>query len=223
MICAVTANFTLGIILELMLGAVCVLFGALFDKLKKWIKIFVSAALAVVLAACVSVWLYGIHDTADGSENVLIVLGAGVHGKTPTLPLQERLDAAAEYLAENMDVVAVVTGGQGPQEDISEADAMADFLIERGIDENRILKEDKATSTSENFRFSKKIIDGRFENAKIATLTNDFHIYRAKRLAALEGINTATVHAKTPLEGRVSMYLRELLAIAKMWAVDMRK
>lgn len=222
-ISALTANFTIGIISEILLGAVCVLFGVFFGKLRTWLKILISAALTVTLISCVSVWIYGIHDTADYTEDVLIVLGAGVHGETPTDPLASRLDTAAEYLTKNKSAYAVVTGGQGPQEDITEAEAMEKYLIAKGIDGGRILKEDKATSTYENYIYSKNIIDERFKNAKIATVTNDFHIYRAHILADIAGVETVTLHARTPFGGRISAYLRELLAIAKMWTVDMRK
>lgn len=222
-ISALTANFTIGIISEILLGAVCILFGMFLKKLKAWLKISVTAVLASILISCISVWLYGIHDTADYTEDVLIVLGAGIHGEIPTAPLAARLDTAAEYLTKNKSAYAIVTGGQGPQESITEAEAMEKYLIAKGIDGNRILKEDKATSTSENFRYSKKILDERFKNAKIAVLTNDFHIYRAKRLGEIEGVSAAAIHAKTPFEGRISAYIRELLAIAKMWVIDMRK
>jgi uncharacterized SAM-binding protein YcdF (DUF218 family) len=215
----VSSNFTTGVILEFLLGAVCVSMGALYDKIKKPLKITVYTGLAIVLCACVSLWIYGAHDTADYNEDVLIVLGAGVHGYTPTEPLRKRLDSTLEYMNENKNAYVIVSGGQGPQEKIMEAWAMGVYLIERGADADKIILEGKATSTSENFSYSKEIIDKQFPNAKIAVLTNDFHIYRAKRLAKLSGLDVTTVHAETPLNGRVSTYLRELLAVVKLWVL----
>ncbi len=213
----VTTNFTVGIIAEFMLGAVCALLGALWNSVKKWLRAVVMGGLAFVLCCTLAVYAYGTRDTADYSEDVLIVLGAAVHGETPSLALSYRLDAAAEYLEKNKNAYVIVTGGQGPQEDVTEAAAMEKYLVERGIDPARIIKEEKATSTSENYQYSKEIIDARFPSAKIATVTNDFHMYRAKNIAKLAGVETATFHAKTPKRGIAAMYLRELMAIVKLW------
>lgn len=212
-----SANFNVGVILEFLLGAVFLLLGIFRDKIRKWLKIIVYAGTAVILCGCLSLWLYGIQDTADYHEEVLIVLGAGVHGETPTRPLAERLETAAEYLNRNTNAYVIVTGGKGPQEDITEAEAMKKYLIEKGIEADRIIKEEQASSTSENYSYSKRIIDERFPGGSIAAITNDFHIYRSKQLARIEGLEVASVHAKTPLSGRASMYLRELLAVLKLW------
>lgn len=212
-----SVNFNVGIIAQLLAGAVCVLLGVLWDKLKNWIRAVVIGAMTVVLCCCLTLWGCGVSDSADYSEDVLIVLGAGVHGTTPSLALVNRLDAAAEYLNKNADAYVIVTGGQGPQEDVTEAYAMEKYLIEHGIARERIIKEEEATSTSENYRYSKRIIEERFPSAKIATVTNDFHMYRAVRLAKIEGIDTASYHAKTPVRGIAAMYLRELMAIVKLW------
>lgn len=212
-----TTNFTVGIIAEFMLGAACALLGVFWNTVKKWLRAAVAGGLAFVLCCAFAVYAYGVRDTVDYSEDVLIVLGAAVHGQTPSLALSYRLDAAAEYLGKNKNAYVIVTGGQGPQEDITEAAAMEKYLVEKGIASERIIKEEKATSTSENYRYSKEIIDNRFPSAKIATLTNDFHMYRAKNIARLAGVDTAAFHAKTPKRGIAAMYLRELMAIVKLW------
>src|SRR5699024_638713 len=80
-------------------------------------------------------------DTVD----YVIILGARLYGDKPAPALEERLKTAREYLAENEDINVVVTGGQGNNEGISEAEAMAKYLIDNGIDKNRIIKEDKST------------------------------------------------------------------------------
>lgn len=213
---AVTANFNIGFLAEILVGLVCVAVFVLWDKSKTWIKTAVLSAIAAVLCCALAICGYGSHDTADYTEDILIVLGAGVHGETPSRVLTYRLDAAAEYLNKNTDASVIVTGGQGAQENVTEAYAMEKYLVERGIEPQRIIKEKQATSTSENYRYSKEIIDARFPSAKIATITNDFHIFRAKRLAAAEGIETSAVHAKTPQSGIAAMYIREMLAIAKL-------
>ncbi|MGN0148695.1 MAG: YdcF family protein [Clostridia bacterium] len=210
-----TANFTMGVIFEIIIGIMCQ--GIALLRIKRKFKYIAAAGIAVIFCCCVSVWLYGMNDTADYNEKVLIVLGAGVRGKTPTAPLVKRLDTAAEYLEKNKEAYVIVSGGRGPQEDITEAEAMSDYLLSKGIAEERIIKEDKAASTYENFLYSKKIIEERFKDVSVASITNDFHIYRSKIIAQLAGIDTATLHAKTPMNGRISMYLRELAAIVKLW------
>lgn len=212
---AIITNFNIGFLAEILAGFVCLVIFALWGKIKKWVKITALTAVAAVLCCALLICGYGSHDTADYNEDVLIVLGAAVHGKTPSMVLANRLDTAVKYLNENTDASVIVTGGQGPQEEVTEAFAMEKYLVERGIEPQRIIKEEKATSTLENYRYSKEIIDACFPSAKIATVTNDFHIFRAKRLAAAVGIETSTVHAKTPLSGIAAMYIREILAIAK--------
>lgn len=210
-----TANFTMGVIFEIIIGIICQ--GIALLRIKRTFKYIAAAGVAVIFCCCASVCLYGVNDTADYNEKVLIVLGAGVNGKTPTASLVKRLDTAAEYLEKNKEAYVIVSGGKGPQEDVTEAEAMSDYLLSKGIAEERIIKEDKATSTYENFLYSKKIIEERFKDVSVASVTNDFHIYRSKTIAQLAGIDTATLHAKTPMSGRISMYLRELAAIVKLW------
>lgn len=216
MIGAVTANFNIGFLTEMLAGLFCIAICVFWNKIKSWIKAVSLIAVAAVLCCALAICLYGTRDTADYNEDVLIVLGAAVNGETPTRPLVKRLDTAVEYLNKNIDAKVVVTGGQGAQEHITEAEAMERYLVKHGIDENRIIKEEKATSTLENYIYSKEIIDVSFPSAKIATVTNDFHIFRAKRLAKAAGLETSALHAKTPLSGIAAMYLREMLAIAKL-------
>lgn len=213
---AVMTNFNIGFLAEIFAGLFCIAICVFWNKIKSWKKAVSLTAVAAVLCCALAICIYGTHDTADYNEDVLIVLGAAVHGETPSYVLVKRLDAAVEYLNENTDAKVIVTGGQGAQEHITEAEAMERYLARHGIDENRIFKEEKATSTLENYIYSKEIIDVSFPSAKIATVTNDFHIFRAKRLAKAAGLETSTLHAKTPLSGIAAMYLREMLAIAKL-------
>ncbi|MCC8169595.1 MAG: YdcF family protein, partial [Oscillospiraceae bacterium] len=180
------------------------------------LKIATIVILAAVLALCAAIGIYGAHDTATYNEDVLIVLVAGVNVETPTRVLATSLEKAVEYFNKNKDGYVIVTGGQGPQEDITEAAAMEKYLVESGISDERIIKEEKATSTSENYEYSKEIIDEFFPGGSIVTITNDFHIYRAKKLARVAGIETTTLHASTPKSGRAAMYLREILAVTKV-------
>jgi uncharacterized SAM-binding protein YcdF (DUF218 family) len=155
------------------------------------------------------------HSGIDAPENAdyMIVLGARVKGTVPSLALQFRIDHAAEYLKENKNTIAIASGGKGPGEDISEAESIKRELIAHGIEESRILLEDQSTDTYENIGYSMKLIPPK---AKIGlVVTNDFHIYRAKMIAANEGLELSGLPAKTPIQAVAKSYVREYLALTK--------
>ena len=112
-----------------------------------------------------------IADAAQGTEkpssDYLIVLGAGVNGTTPSQSLQERINAALEYLQTHPDAVCIVSGGKGSGEEISEAECMYRSLTAIGVDPERIWLEDQATSTLENLKFSLNIIEQHTGPARI--------------------------------------------------------
>ena len=121
----------------------------------------------------------------DREVDCIIVLGAQVKGKKITDSLKRRLDKAVLYLGKFPDTRVIVSGGQGKGEDITEADAMADYLIRSGIDAEMIIREDRSVSTRENLRFSGRYIDP--EHDIIGIVTNGFHMYRACLIAKQEG------------------------------------
>ena len=108
----------------------------------------------------------------------MIVLGARLYGDVPSPALHERLKVAEKYLQDDTDLKVIVSGGQGPDEYISEAEAMEKYLINKGIDKNRIVIEDKSTSTFENIRNSLNIIKevDDLENPRVLLVTNKFHV-----------------------------------------------
>lgn len=157
--------------------------------------------------------------------DAVIVLGAGVNGTEPSLSLRTRLDAALDYLEENPDVPVVLTGGQGYGEEITEAQCMYDYLTTRGVTSKRILLEEQATSTAENFAFSKPLlaVEGiDVETDLVAVVTNDFHIYRAGLIAAREGYAlTFGIPAELPwLHLEVNYCVREAFALVKTLIFD---
>lgn len=113
----------------------------------------------------------------SGEAAYVIILGAQVRGSQITKSLKQRLDRAYEYLTEHPEAIAIVSGGQGKDEAVTEAFAMAEYLKSRGIAEERILKEEQSATTWENLKFSSGLI-GSLEQ-KTAVVTNDFHLYRA--------------------------------------------
>ncbi len=151
------------------------------------------------------------------SPEVLIVLGAKVSGRRITKSLRKRLYKAEEYLKTYEDAVSIVSGGQGEGEEISEAEAMRDFLIGREIKADRIIMEDKSTTTKENLIFSYEIIKERFSiDAEKLIVTNNFHIYRAERLAKKIGIsNIQGLAAPSDMILVVNYIFRECAALLK--------
>lgn len=226
----VLSNINLGSVLTVLLGAflcACGLFAGWVNKitqkgLLKILKISVIVMMCFELLLVCFIAVYGQNDNVTYTEEAVIVLGAGIRGDRVTLPLKMRLDKAIEYHEKNPDAVIVVTGGQGFQETVTEAYAMEKYLLENGVDPDKIIKEEKATSTNENMRFTKEILDARFESEyTAAVITNNFHIYRGVSIAKNEGIPTVThIHAGLQWYNLVPCYLRESLAVLKMWVFD---
>ena len=147
----------------------------------------------------------------------VVVLGAGVNGTEPSLSLLVRLEAALDYIQDKPDIPIVVTGSQGPGEDISEARCMADWLMENGVPESRILLEDQADNTRENIAFSKAMLAERGVDVEgcIAVVSSDYHLYRASLMWGTPGM--APVAARMP--GRfwpltINYYIREAFGAA---------
>lgn len=124
----------------------------------------------------------------DGAD-YLIVLGAQWKPEGPSVVLRYRLEEAIKYLKVNRETIVIVSGGQGANEPISEAQGMYDYLVARGVDASRIIKEDKSTSTYENLKFSGVLLD-KAEN-EVVIVTNDFHVFRAEKLARAQGYQHA--------------------------------
>ena len=163
-------------------------------------------AAAIVLAAGIAVFgvieapiVAGARTDAPDDVEYLVVLGAGLHGDVPSLSLTDRLEGALAWLEAHPDCVAVVSGGQGPGETMTEGEAMGIWLEARGIDPSRIIVEDRATSTQENLEYSFALIRGRGgePDGNCAIVTSEYHLYRAKALAARQGVECFGVAART--------------------------
>lgn len=142
----------------------------------------------------------------------LIVLGAGLKGDIPSEVLKYRLNKAVKYFKENPNTIFIVSGGQGKDELISEAEAMEIYLSERGIPIKNIIKEDKSTSTYENLKFSDKIIKEKEITGDIAVMSNSFHMYRVKMISKKLNFPLKTVYAETPAIVFPNYMLREYFA-----------
>jgi uncharacterized SAM-binding protein YcdF (DUF218 family) len=153
------------------------------------------------------------------AENAtVIVLGAGINGDQPSLMLTQRLDAAVEYLDQNEESVCIVSGGQGLDEDYSEASVMANYLTSKGIENSRVYLEDRSTNTDENIRFSKAIIDRESLNSTVVIATQEFHQYRAQAMAKNIGFTEVSpCTCKSPLYFLLCYWVREFAAVCRFW------
>lgn len=147
--------------------------------IKTIVQLFLAAG-AVIFFWIESRILLCMHRYAEkgpDKADVMIILGAQVRGTKITNSLKRRLDAACKYLKIYPDTKVIVSGGKGPGEEISEAQAMKDYLTENHIPPACILKEDKSTTTRENLSFSAGYAGG--YNKTTVVVTNNFHLYRA--------------------------------------------
>ena len=193
-----------------------------FPRLSKTWRI-VLAALLVLDAAVFAVFeapvISNAKTDADPQSDYLIVLGAGVNGSAPSLSMVNRLEAALDYLETYPDAVAIVSGGQGAGEDVTEASAMHDWLVAHGMPESRIVQEDQSTSTRENLENSFAIIRSRGGDPAggVAVVSSEYHLYRAKQMARALGAKPLGVAAETTLPTmRANYFIREAFAAAYM-------
>ena len=154
-------------------------------------------------------------DPDPGCQYV-VVLGAKVNGTTPSLSLSDRIDAACRYLTKNPNAIAILSGGQGVDEDISEAQCIFEQLTKRGIPARRLWLEDKATSTWENIQFSLDLIEAKTGSRPdtIGLLSSEYHLFRASLFARECGVEAIGIPAKTSwISIRINYFVREVAGV----------
>lgn len=218
--------------LSLFFAGLALIKKAMVDKLLSiqlplWLKVGTVTTLllgALIFVLVEAMIVYGMTATPKQNLDYVIVLGARVKGERITSSLKKRLDRAVAYLKENPETIAVVSGGQGPGEDISEAEAMRRYLFAAGIPENRIIKEYRSTTTVENISFSKSFITlnwysrmGGYTNVEpqIGVISNNFHIFRAVKIGEKMGIPLSGIPAESDKLLLANQMLREFFAIVK--------
>lgn len=159
---------------------------------------------------------FKINNNQVKDVDYMIILGSGLKGSQLSIILQQRVDTGIAYLKQHPDIPVVVSGGQGPGEDITEAEAMSRYLVSHGIEQSRIVQENRSTSTLENLKFSKIILQSKgLNNPSIMIVTSNYHLYRAEMIASTLGY---TVHGiASPSLGYLlpQNMLREYLAMIK--------
>lgn len=165
----------------------------------------------------------GFFAKGEKGLDYVVVLGAQVKKEGPSKVLSMRLDKAYEYLTENEQTVAVVSGGQGSNEPETEAACMRRYLEERGIEPERIISEDKSENTVQNLTFSQKLIEEhRQQNGKeagsesVGVITNNFHVFRGVSIAKKLGYENAEgIAAASYLPMQPNNMLREFFGVMK--------
>lgn len=190
-------------------------------KLKKVLLPLAAAGLAVFLVL-EGLIIAGAAKQDREPADYLLVLGAGLRGDEMSLTLQNRMDTALAY--ESGETI-VVSGGQGHNELIPEAEAMGDYLVEQGIPESRIIREERSTSTMENLLYSKELIEkdsGKpITELRIRIVSSDFHAFRIRMLAKRAGYGEiGCCGAETPAWTVPSSYIREAAALVKSFFLD---
>lgn len=210
--------FNFGSIVGICYAGLALCGGILFDKLPDRLRAWITLIVVVggIVGAIFMKRIYDAGKTTASNERVAIVLGCKVKGEIPSLALAKRADSAFNYLLKNPDAVAILSGGQGSGEKISEAECLRRILYNRGIAQNRLIIEDKSTSTHENIMFSKIIAENMgYSLTDAVIVTSEYHQLRAKMICSHYGINASAQSSRTMLLLLPTFLLRELLGIIK--------
>ena len=181
----------------------------------KWL-IVVGIASFVLVEGLI---IYTGNQKPTEDVDYMIVLGAGLYGDVPSQALKARLKVASAYLLKHEDVFVIVSGGQGLNEHITEAEAMAKYLWNEGVEADRIIMEDQATSTFENLKYSLEMVE-ELKDVKVGIVTNKFHVFRSLILAKRLGLYAVGFPSEIPPSIVVKSYLREYFAFFKSFIFD---
>lgn len=155
-------------------------------------------------------------ENADG--NVYVVFGAKVREDGPTKTLAARLRRAAELLEADESGICIVSGGRGPDEPVTEAESMKDYLVKLGVAPERILMEKSAHNTKENIEYSVELIEASgLGDRNIVCVSSDTHIPRIRLMCRRAGVEASFVKSETPEEAFLfTTWVREYLSYVKM-------
>lgn len=190
------------------------------DNFQKFRKIIVIGLISFYItffcieALIIKEWSSDIYSNSN--VDYAIILGAGLDGDKISNTVKSRLDAAYEYLQNNKSVKVIVSGGHGQGEIISEAEAMGKYLIKKGISSQRILYEDKSTTTKQNIKFSNNIASSHSERKpKLLIITSDYHMLRAKLICQQLNLDYYGKASTSPFFVRINYSIREYFAFIK--------
>lgn len=154
------------------------------------------------------------HLKKKRNADYIVVLGAGTIGNKVTPLLAARIEKGIELLQYNPNAVLIMSGGQGPGEDIPESEAMADYAVNKGVDTEKIIMEQKSVSTRENLRFSRELMNKQIP--KIIVVTTAYHVFRALILAKQQGLKCVGFGAKTKWYFTLNAFIREFVGYLRL-------
>lgn len=205
------------------MGIVFLLLGTLLSKRElvrrfpRWLKVMAVSLFSIgilLFAGVEGMILSQYRAVPEQGADYVIVLGAKWRIDGPSEVLRRRLDTAVAYLNENPDTKVIVSGGQGNNEPVSEAAGMRQYLVEAGINDERIRMEDASTNTFQNLVFSGRLLDP--GNDKVVIVTNNFHVFRAVCIAEKQGYKDVEGMAAGSLPGMAPHnLLREFFGVVK--------
>ncbi len=188
---------------------------------------FAAYAVSVLLALCIILcivfsiaMLYYANKKPKEPNSVAVVLGCKVNGTTPSLMLKARIDAAYVYLIDNPEAVCIACGGKGSDEDISEAMAIKNALVDSGIDDGRIYLDEESADTRQNLENAYKIAEDNDLGYDIAVVTDGFHQMRSQLIAKDCGFETSAVSAKTQVYLLPTYWIREWFALCEYFVFE---
>lgn len=182
-----------------------------------------TRTLTVIL--CIGVLIFAVTEAIiikasfgqpDAACDYIVVLGAKVNGTAPSLSLSDRIRAAESYLKTHPDTIAILSGGQGVDEGISEAQCMFNELTARGIEPERLWLEDKATSTQENLRFTMTLIEEKTGSRpdSIGLISSEYHLFRAGLFAKECGVTAIGIPAESSwFSIKLNYFMREVAGV----------
>lgn len=161
-------------------------------------------------------------DPTDHAD-LLVVLGAGLNGMVPSAVLTSRLKVTYDYMTAHPDCMAILTGSQGDNELRTEASAMAEYLIDRGIAPDRLILEEEAHNTAQNIKFSVALMEQLdLMDSTVMVVSNEFHLYRAECIFERYDMDVYSLPAPTPKIGLIPLnsYVREYCSVVVMYIKD---
>lgn len=225
-----------------------------YKVLPKWLKGVLCAGMSFFLATYIAFLSYSLATAASSKARLdalpkdeqltVMIFGCYVRGEEPGRTLTTRLDAALSLLKRYQNADCIVSGGQGSNEAISEAEAMRRYLVSRGIAEERITLEDRSTNTSENLEYTFAILTGSESDGSAAStpgspassnstdstqsvdtdgrrlvgVSSEYHLPRIRMLSRALGREIETYPAYDANIGNTLIYtLREYMGVAKLW------
>lgn len=210
-------------------SGILILSGTFLEKIIELVKKLLEtgkgkAIIAAILVIVISFWCIFFSTLSQVikhskytavNESTVIVLGCQIRGSVPSATLRARSKVATDYLKEHPNAIAIATGGQGYDEDLSEGQCIFNLMTEDGISKDRIFIEDKSTNTDQNIANAKKIIDENTFSTDVAVATSEYHQYRASMICKKNGLNASSISSRSSKRAKPTFFTREVFGI---WA-----